>query len=249
MVNQEIVVDHGKEILGQHFSESESKILASVLQDEESSLDVIIPEQMDPDALWASLETCSKMNRIVTTAGAKIKPALGRMLIVLRQYPALYLSRGYKNYDDFLSRGMEELFGICRSEAYNCIGIAETFPQITQKEFCEIGVSKLQIAARAVRENPNCVDTVLEVAKQPEMNVSSFKSYVAELTGRDVRDFDYEEIKIITSKSIAEHWNHFIRNKYVQQIVGSDRPGEILECMMGECLPEWEAQARIMPRR
>ena len=227
------------QILGEQFTANEAELLRSIL-DEESSLTLVIPDHMDPTVLWDSLEVCTKLSRTIQHASDKVKPLIGRMLIVVQDYPQLYQTKGYETYDKFLSYGVPELFGVSRSEAYSCKRIAERFPDLSTREFREIGVSKLQVATRAVVENPNCREKVLDKAR--EMSLPEFKSYVAKLTGSEPSDFSGGLVEIYCTETVKKAWEAFRQNKYIRAYVGSESDGEILSAMIQECSVEWMAQ-------
>src|SRR6185312_3272938 len=161
-------------ILGEDFTVAEYKFLQSVL-DETSTVDLIIPDSMDPQKLWDSLDACCKMARAVGEAGNKLKPVLGRILIQIRDYPDLYRERGYRNYDDFITRGLSELFGVSRSEGYAAIKITECFPSLTIEDYKDIGVAKLQVLSRETSESDS--DFRELVGKAKELTVKELKDH------------------------------------------------------------------------
>jgi hypothetical protein len=227
-----------REILDKQFTQPEAELLKGLLR-ADASVELVIPQDIDPSKLWNSMEACGKLTEVIWRARETLKPIVGRLLGVLEEYPDLYRSKGYKNWDDFMSRGMEKMFGISRSEAYALYRVMRVFPELTIEEYFQAGIANLQTASRAVGENPKCRDKVLAAAK--EMEVKPFKEYIGRLTNTDPDDYDYGLIMEHVSKSVKVRWDEFM--KRAEKIHGTTSRAEIIDYMIAECLSSWEPQA------
>ena len=98
-------------------SASDKKVVEQFLKSKEQLTD-LIPDTMDDQELWRSLAACCKSLSSYRKSASVLKVIVGRLLVVLQDRPEVYQKLSYRTYDDFLTRGMPELFGIPRSEAY-----------------------------------------------------------------------------------------------------------------------------------
>src|SRR6185312_14309103 len=128
--------------------------------------------------------------------------------------------RGYRNYDDFITRGLSELFGISRSEGYAAIKITECFPSLTIEDYKDIGVAKLQVLSRETNESDS--DFRELVGKAKELTVKELKDHIANIKHRDRGDMDAETISIVASKRVAELWRQVKSDRYMRKFVSSD---------------------------
>lgn len=232
-----------KELL--QFSENDRAVLSAVL-DSGSSISVVIPEEIDSDRLWQTMETCCRVAGAVSKASDRIKPIIGRLLVVLRDHPEVYQDRGYATYEDFMCRGMSELFGISRTEAYACRKVAERFPSLSVEEFNQIGVRKLYVLAAATKEGDKHAKELVEKAMDPETNRSDLIEFAATLKHMDVGEFEITKVSITVTKETAAMWKDFIGSKAIQAYVGNGTDpateGSIFRRMVEECAGEWLAQ-------
>lgn len=231
------------------FSEEDRSVLASVL-DSDSSISVVIPEEIDSNKLWDTIETCCRVAGAVSKASDRIKPIIGRLLVILKDHPEVYQERGYATYEDFMCRGMSELFGISRTEAYACRKVAENFPSLTVDEFQRIGVRKLYVLAAATKEGDSHADKLVEKALDPDVNRAELLGYVAELKHMDAGEFELTRVAITTTKETAAMWKDFMGSREVQAFVGNGTDpateGAIFRKMIEECFGEWMAQGRYI---
>jgi hypothetical protein len=231
------------------FSEKDRSVLAAVL-DSTSSINVVIPEEIDSDKLWETMETCCRVAGAVSKASDRIKPIIGRLLVVLKDHPEVYQDRGYSSYEDFMCRGMNELFGISRTEAYACRKVAERFPSLSVDEFNQIGVRKLYVLAAATREGDKNAKELVEKAKDPEVNRSDLIEYAATLQHMAAGEFEITKVTITVTKETAQMWKDFIASKEVQAFAGNGTDpatdGGIFRRMLEECAGEWLVQGRYI---
>jgi len=230
---------------GVKLEQKEVELLGALL-DEGSRVDVVIPEDIDPGALWDSLAVCCKVLVRMKGAACKLKPLVGRMLLVVQNYPDIYQSRGYKTYDDFVTRGMEELLGISRAEAYHCKRIAKNLPWVTSAQFEQIGIAKLELLAKD--EVAPKAKELLEIAAKPEVTIAALKQIIADNNLSERDRLDFSNIVLAVPKDVKKQWDEFRTNAavlaYCDCKVGND--ALIFERMIQESSGTWKAQGNYL---
>lgn len=230
-------------------SQSENEILKAVL-DEDARIDVVVPRQIHPDTLWSYLETFGKAASKLQHANNKIRPIMGRILVVLKDYPEVWSSRGYTSYDNFLSVGMKELFGISRTECFEWRKVAENLPSLTIEDLTRIGTVKCQVLARQAKEGDKYYKKILEAAKDPEKTANDLRSYAATVKGYGEDEVLLAHITLCVTRETAKRWKEFIKDPMIQAYVsdGTNPAGEsgIFARLLDEAEMEWKAQGEAI---
>lgn len=219
---------------------SEDKSILSAVLDENASLDVVVPGTMDGDTLWKSLEACCRVASHITKASQKIKPVIGRLLVVLKDHPEVYQSRGYRTYENFLSRGLDDLFGISRTEAYALRKVAEKFPSLSVAQFQAIGTTKLYAMAAAIGEGEPGCEAVIEKALQPQTTKEQLREFIAEVKYEDAGERQLTDLTITFTKADAAALKQFLNAPETTAYVGTEAWGTKIMRMMAECAGEWQ---------
>jgi hypothetical protein len=237
-------------------SADEQDIIRKLLSSTETAEKIIPddPSLMDAETLWKYLAaSCKAMSR-VNDAISKLKPLVGRMLIVIQKHPDLYESQGYRTYDDFMTRGVPSLFSISRPEAYNAKNIANNLGFLNPPEMAEIGMTKLRIVASAMKASTiEGMPQELVDGKRKEWVDAAKTMNVADLRAKQVTDGqcgpgenEYGAINIVTSKATKERWNDFRKNPL---IIGFVDGKSLIDCMIDECEASWIPQAEEAMRQ
>lgn len=177
----------------------------------------------------------------------RVKMMLGRLLVIAYEQPSLYKEAGHQNYEQFLL-DLQQRFGICRAEMYDCRKIAAIFPELRPQEYADIGVSKLKVASRVLTPSSSQKekDRVLELVR-----AGSYKEAVASVEATyslDAGHHEMEVITIITAGSVKKQWLEFIARPEVHSYFGSDKPGGILAAMMETVASEVAEAGTAMER-
>jgi hypothetical protein len=230
-------------LFDEKFSQAELEVLRGLL-DPTGRVDLVIPKDMNPQDLWVSFEVCCKAISRIKRASSAVKPLIGRMLVVLQDYPEVITAHGYANYEDFMVRGMDELFGISRAEAYACRQMAEHLPSLTVEDFREIGVAKLYLVAQATDEKQKDCAEFLEFARNH--TVSELKQKVATKKHLAKGELDAALIMIPANRDIEKAWKSFWTDKRIQAFCETENPGRIFACMIAECANSWQSQGEFL---
>jgi hypothetical protein len=220
---------------GLSLSEHDRLILTGLL-DPRTEVESLVGS-MEPQQLWEAIECSIGTYSDYKRALALLKPVIGRLLIALRDYPELYQSRGYINYDDFLTRGCRELFSLPRSEAYRIIRLVEKFPDLTPTQFAEIGEGKLYALSTFTNSaDPACAGW-LEIAKSSTLD--ELKDKMIQRGENTNEGLIVALVSIQTNLEVKKAWTAFVSNPAVQSTVGSEDAGQILFAMIGEAASSW----------
>ena len=187
----------------------------------------------------------------VSDAISKLKPFIGRLFVVLQQYPHLSNERGYDTFDEFMSHGVPKILGISRADAYNCMRIANTLGFLPGEKLSELRFSKLNVLASALQRSISDGMPAEVVQEKREFWVKAAESStVEELKQRiydqglaEQGDLDLTSLTINVTRPVKEHWMKFWTDPDVRGYCGSEAPGSILERAMQECEGEWKARS------
>lgn len=231
-------------------TDAEREVVKEVL-DDPSRLDVAIPSVIEPDRLWAGLSGSCKIQQGAASASNKVKPIIGRFLIVLQNYPEVVQEKGFKTYEDFMCKGMSELFGISRSEAYACRAWAERLPSLTVHEIQKIGTAKMHVLSKETRDGAKGRDVIVEKAMDPSVSKKELIAFCDELAHRNRGESELTDVRITVTKEVAKTWREMANSPEVQAYVSAASgtgasEGLIFEAMMAECLTEWQGQGRSL---
>lgn len=199
---------------------------------------VIETASQDPEVYWQQLSVCCQAMNNLKDAQIRLRPIIGKFLLIAQKNPLIYTSRGYKTFEEFITEGVCNTLHLSRTEAYQSKRIASMFPDLTPEDVVEIGTLKMDILCRALKgkDDPRYVEA-LGMAKM--LPVEEFRTYMIHPQMLD--EVDRGTVRIITTKAIAEEWGQFVARPEVVAACQSSDHGVILRCMMAECLSEWTA--------
>jgi hypothetical protein len=113
-------------------------------------LEPIVNEDMpDAQVLKELDQYCFGLVKVLAT-GERVRQMVGRLLIEVRRR-RLYEGKGWKSFNEFLAKEIEEKHGISRASAYGAISVVETLPDLSLDQAERIGSSRLTLVARAVK--------------------------------------------------------------------------------------------------
>jgi hypothetical protein len=213
--------------------------------------EVVIPDDVDPSTLWDYLRVGSKLVARAQEAINRLKPMIGRMLVVLQKHPHLYEAYGYRNFDHFMTEGMPKLFGIHRSDAYNCLAVAKNLSFLPQDRMNTIGFTKLSFLAGAIKKTTQD-GTPIEMRERNRnewvnaaetMTLNELKGKMAVRGLIEPGEKDFDTIAMRVSKITKEEWEKFIVTPEIQAYCESDSAGDIFARMLAEVTNEWIARA------
>jgi len=226
------------------------RLVEELVRASDKSARELIPDSIAPDDLWNALSAACKVLAKTEEAKTRLKPLVGRMLILLERKPELYKTQGFANFNDFMTNGVWKLVGISRAEAYNMKKIAEELGNISTDVIAEIGVSKANLVAGALRRQitdgtpREIADRKqkgwLEKARRSSYDELKLMVYDAQLA--EEGELEHRTIIIESTRDVADRWRAFRRDPAIKGISETDQPGVLLNRMMDECESTWKPQ-------
>lgn len=193
---------------------------------------------LNPDYLWYALELSARAYSSVRRAQEELRPILGKLLIAIECNPNIYRQRGFASYDDFLSRGCPELFGLPRSEAYRAKRLMTAWPNLSPKEIAEVGSGKLYLLSKFTNGSDPKSGPWLEIARNTTADDLLDKIVAAGEIGERSEALP-AVIEIQTTVAVKQFWKRFAASPQVHSAVGSDNPGAIFEKTIAEATSSW----------
>jgi len=229
------------------FTEQEQQVWQALVISERSPLETI-PEDLSAENVWLYLNVVCKGLTRAQQAVSRLKPFFGRILLLVQKHPHLYEQHGYKTFSDFITSGVPALFGISRPEAWNCIRVAEQINFLPSGKMEELGFSKLNLLAKAIKNSTQDGMAIEMVQKKRDewvaiaegnITVKQFGEIIA--TKQQGNDGENETVALIlyVSTDVKKRWHDFVRTPEIQAYCGSESEGAILSRLMDECELEW----------
>ena len=207
--------------------------------------EALVSEQLTPDIAYDALIGACKRLTLARKVISSLKLTIGKALLVIEQHPDTYLSRGYKNFDDFLSRGVQDAFGLPRSEAYNTKRLAGAWSELSPEEADAITYSKLSTITRRVNQDSPDAQEWITFAKTH--NIEEVRERVI-MSGAATRsELEMASVTVLCTKSVKQKWASFSSDPRVISYCGSESGGAILLKLMDECEVEWLNRAEPEP--
>lgn len=240
------------ELTSPQITAEESKLLPGLLNTSKSPND-FFPDDIAIHLLPQYLSIASKAYLVAQDTVGKLKPFLGRILVLYKQHPELYKSRGFATYDDWMSTGVRQEYGLNRGQAYECVNIAQQCGHLDSRTITLLGFSKLNVVAKIIKQSvasdasiemrQDKVDQWVQVALQEGMTVSRLKETAEENNAVEPGSLEMRVIvSIAVNPETEKMWSAFVNSPEVQQYVGSSDPGVIFERSIQENVNEWQAR-------
>lgn len=219
-----------------HLNREEHELLKELLRPG-ALIESIIPENALPTELWHMLATCVRGHRLLEARMLRLRPIIGRILVIFENKPSLYKALGYETYTDFMRRGVYDTLGLHHTSAWEGRLVARDWPQLTPDRYAQIGPKKVAILSKFMTGRSPNADAMLDVA-QP-MRVREFREYATQRGLISEGECDGATIVITTNRMVAARWKEFASDGRIHSVVGSKDHGQILEAVLQEVSNEW----------
>jgi len=115
-----------------------------------AAIEPVVNKKMPDGEVWKALDDyCSGLGKLLATA-VRVRQVVGQLLIEVRSR-RLYEQKGFKSFDAFLTKELEEKYGMSRASAYNSIWTVETLPDLSLQQAERLGAQKVLYIAKAVK--------------------------------------------------------------------------------------------------
>jgi hypothetical protein len=220
----------------------DDRALIELLLEPDARLDLVVPENPDPEQVWQQLDVCARVHGALIRGEFALKPVIAQLLKVIQRNPVMFESKGYKTFTDFIVQWVPKNLRISRPEAWKIKCVAERFPSLTPRKTLEIGYGKLIAMSRQMDERHPSFERLCKIA--PTVTSDQFYRILAEEAKRDSKEDTPTNIRVKANIATWELWEEFRSNKYVQAVCETSNPGAIFLAMMQECYTEWVALGR-----
>ena len=220
-----------------HLNHEENMLLRELLRPG-ASIEVLIPTDAEPEELWKTLDACVRGLGLLEARMCRLKPIIGRILLIFENKPSLYKALGFETYSAFLDNGVYGALGLHRTSAYEGKLVARDWPQIGPDRYAKaLGPKKIAILSKFVKGSSPNSESWLQTAES--MKVSELREYCVQRGFIERGETVGAVITITASRSIYDEWKEFCSDGRVQSKVGTKDHGKILRAMIQECSAEW----------
>lgn len=217
----------------------EQAVLRELL-DPTAKIEIILPKEIDTDILWQNLQLCARAVGYLERTSSRIKPVIGRLLLLVQERPEIYQRQGYRTFDEFLVEGIEAKLGASRAFLYGAKRLSEKWGSLPAKEIDAVGTSKLALLSRFTDQTqPNHPKFLKEAKKR---TLVELRQWAEEQNLIGDGETEKAVIVIHTTKAVAKEWQSFSNENAMQEGAGTDDQGQILLRMMQECRSTWEPE-------
>jgi len=214
------------------------EILRAAL-DSQGRLEVIVPREMTIEDLYNQTAACCIAQRELQNGLDKLRPIIGRLLLLMKNNPESYQAKGFRTFEDFLRLEVGGNWGVGRSTAYECIRQVEKWPDLDIDTYLKIGPSKFAVINKFSDQSHSDHKRVLEKAKT--CTLTRLREW-AETTGRVNKGETVPAMVVIpTTLETKRCWEELIHNRQCIEACGSEAPGVILQHMIEEFSSVWMA--------
>lgn len=138
------------------------------------NISVTIPEGATLKEVEHTLEIAIKGSNTLDAIRNRLLPVIGRVLLEVEKRKLW--KPEYKNFTEFVERRIVTDMGFGRTNAFNVLKIARTYPSLSEDEYQRIGVAKLVEASKLTDESDPEYREVLDTASK--QTVEEFKQTV-----------------------------------------------------------------------
>jgi hypothetical protein len=235
---------------------AERAILSELLT-EQRSIEEIVPADIGAGKLWEYMQVACKAMMRVRELMAKLKPLIGRLMLVVKEYPELYVGKDgmdpatgevkvMETFEDFVAYGLPAVIGISRAEAYAAQKFAICFPEMVLETYAAIGNMKMkaltQLPFGPNGEPPKDIALWVDRAMDPRVGVDELRLMVANRTLANPGDLEIVIVPVTMTKAERILWREFKMDKGCQMYCGTSAEGTMLARAIVESIGEWRGQ-------
>jgi hypothetical protein len=196
----------------------------------------VIPDDLEPEKINASLEACCTMASNLDEAQGTLKPIIGRLLILAQRNPETFEKLGCKSFEDYCTL-ISKKTGRCRSNLREAMFLQKKWSDLPAEEYKRIGITKLLLVAKFTSQSETGHKKILnEVAKK---TIDEAKEWVVEKGYLDKGETSGATLTITGSKKDIKEIREFLNREDIQAAAGTSDFAKILIAMTQEVESEW----------
>ena len=230
----------------EQMNEEERGIIRTLLSPD-AELEIETSSAVSDEEVWRETELICRLHVKFQKALFTLKPIIAKLLLEIKKRPNIFLSRGCKDFSQFLQSWVPANWAIPRSEAWKIVKIAESFPSYTPREVLTAGYPKMTALSQRMDETNPKAKMLIDLA--PRTKLDDFYKLVAQETSSDEKDLIPVQFKLKCSLSQMEFYEEFFSDPRVQGWAETTNPAKILERCIQEVMNEAIAQGEQMMRQ
>ena len=138
-------------------------------------IETVLPEAPTCQQLWDTLRVCSSGLSMLENRVTRLKPIIGKLLLMFENKPSYYKDLGYASFNAFCKKGVCDTLGLGVSTMYECLGVARKWPQLTPERYVKVKRGNLRILSAFATGRSHNVETYLQAAES--MKVPEFRQF------------------------------------------------------------------------
>jgi hypothetical protein len=221
-------------------STKEQTILHTLL-DPANKIEVTINDELDGSTLVNYLGICCKAVNYMRRTTDRIRPIIGRLLILISDHPSIYKDRGYPSFEQFLKGYVRDTYDLSRTDVFEAMKVCKAFPHMTLAQAEKIGSTKLSLVARVTNET--AIGHQRWLKRAVELTADQLRIELEQKKLIDKGESQGAVIVINCNRAQASVWKEFVNTPEVLAW-GGPTPADVLISLMQECHNEWLVRGR-----
>ena len=228
-------------LLGADSLNQAEREMLHALMTKSGKLDLVIPADAPLGDVWESLRLCCKVYSGLKESADRIKPIIGKLLLEMRNRPGMYKALHYASFNDFMTRGMPEVLGLCRSDAYDMLRVATNLPFVTMEDWRTIGFRKLQLLAHPAVVG-RAEEILTAIKDKPGITANGVKQLIEDKSLVEKGELDFVTVAISMTKQQRDEFREFCEDDLIQAFAQTSSPARLIIMAFQECRSHWMAQ-------
>lgn len=223
-------------------SHAEDAFLAELIKGRKLSLEVSIPEDIEPDTAVRTVRSYCSMLKKLERAGNQVGLALGRIMDIASRNPEIYRHGGYKTLQEF--EESEILDKIGRATLWDYKKISAAMPEQPLERLAKMPKGNLLDAAKVIEgKSPKQREEIL--SKAEELPNAPFREWLGKSAHADPSQLDGASYLLVGTKEQVDELKAHLEDPRFWAFTGcSERhPLTGVLCAIAESQSEWPAEA------
>lgn len=227
-------------------SSPERELLATLLS-HSGRVDLALPDGISASDLWDSFQVCGRVFKLTRRASGQLKLLIGRALKVMQDTPETYESRGFRSFDEFMSKvnGLEAMTGISRAEGYKAKAVAEgAGPDMQLSDARELGFTKLCLITGVAKSTDSNFQSLVEAGKT--QTIPQLRNTIARHGLADADETIYDVFQFSVTLAQKRFFNDFLKNPQVGAYCNTESAATKFEMAIVEAITEWQVSQPVI---
>lgn len=244
-MNEDIILTTAVTVAKKKYTEPEEALIHE-LGKPSAKVDVLLPNDLDPEKFETALSAVSKVLAKNTLQREMMFTILGRLLFVAQSKPELW-NKKYPHFEDF-RLSLAERFGLGRQTTYDALEYAKHWSAaLPPSEFLSVGRKKLKMIAKSIgKEDAGKATAKKAISFAMEHTAEELDEYLDEHlhSGRGSSEGTF--IKFGANKKQEKIFKKWFGDPRVQAYFHSDQWSDMLEGMIESVKVDVEAEGERM---